>query len=74
MLFRNDTIVDNKSIILSVLARKWDVNKEELSSFIEKENLGIILDTELSGRWAKETVYRVIDEKRWMYTRLRYGI
>ena len=74
MVLKGSTILDDKCIILYLFTQDWDRDNESLDACIKRKDLGIERDDDLSGRWAEEIVYRIVDEKKWAYTRLRYGI
>ena len=44
------------------------------AEFINNKDLGISFDEEKSGRWFKEYVYKILDTKKWTFSRLKYGI
>lgn len=73
---------DRQAILLTIFNDEFEkFERQDLQSrryqwvaFINSKSLGITFDYNKSGRWAKEYVYKVVDEKKWVLTKLKYGI
>lgn len=70
----SEYFIDINDIIFKTLYSEWLESKAPFAAFIQEKQLGLMYTIGATNFYLDKKHYSIVDSKKWLLTRIKYGI